>query len=113
MTEETRKDFEEEKLEQTYVPEEDFLTQEENSLMELAATLIKASDKVLEENKKTIENLDKKLNDIFKNPQFDDIFKDPEHNLNMIKLDVGNLTAQHKIDLAIYCFKEASKELKK
>ena len=31
MTEETRKDFEEEKLEQTYVPEEDFLTQEENS----------------------------------------------------------------------------------
>ena len=102
MTEETRKDFEEEKLEQTYVPEEDFLTQEENSLMELAATLIKASDKVLEENKKTMENLDKK---------FDDIFK--EHDLNMIKLDVGNLTAQHKIDLAIYCFKEASKELKK
>ena len=100
----SRKDYEEEKLEQTYVPEEDFLTQEENSLMELAATLIKASDKVLEENKKTMENLDKK---------FDDIFKDPEHDLNMIKLDVGNLTAQHKIDLAIYCFKEASKELKK
>ena len=106
MTEETRKDFEEEKLEQTYVPEED-------SLMQLADNLTKDCDKVLEENKKTIKNLDKKLNDIFKNPEFDNIFKDPEHDLNMIKLDVGNLTAQHKIDLAIYCFKEASKELKK
>lgn len=96
MTDETRKDYEEEKLDQTYVPGD--------SLMQEAENLVKDCDKVLEENKKTMENLDKKFNDMF---------KDPEHNLNMIKLDVGNLTTKHKIDLAIYCFKEASKESKK
>ena len=92
----SRKDYEEEKLEQTYVPED--------SLMQLADNLTKDCDKVLEENKKTMENLDKKFNDIF---------KDPEYQLNMLKLEVGSLTIKHKIDLAIYCFKEASKELKK
>lgn len=92
----SRKDYEEEKIDQTYVPGD--------SLMQLADNLIKDCDKVLEENKKTIENLDK---------NFNDMFKDPEHDLNMIKLDVGDLTTQHKIDLAIYCFKQASKELKK
>ena len=92
----SRKDYEEEKLKETYVPGD--------GLMELAATIVKDCDKVLEENKKTMENLDKKFNDMF---------KDPEHDLNMLKLEVGNLTIKHKIDLAIYCFKEASKESKK
>lgn len=96
MTDETRKDYEEEKLKETYVPGD--------SLMQLADNLIKDCDKVLEENKKTIENLDK---------EFDDMFKDPEYELNMLKLEVANLTIKHKIDLAIYCFKEASKESKK
>ena len=36
-----------------------------------------------------------------------------EQDIDNWSADVGNLTAQHKIDLAIYCFKEASKELKK
>ena len=50
----SRKDYEEEKLEQTYVPED--------SLMQLADNLTKDCDKVLEENKNTMENLDKKFN---------------------------------------------------
>lgn len=93
MTDETRKDYEDEKLEQTYVPD--------NSLMQEAENLAKSCDKLIEENNMEIEKLDK---------EFNKIFKDPERELCMIKLEVGNLTAKQKIDLAIYCFKEASIE---
>jgi hypothetical protein len=65
---------------------------------------VKSCDKLIEENNMEIEKLDK---------EFNKIFKDPERELCMIKLEVGNLTAKQKIDLAIYCFKEASKDLKK
>ena len=76
----------------------------EKTLIEIADDLIKDCDKVIEENNKTMEDIDKRFNNIF---------KDPEHELNMLKLEVGNLTVKHKIDLAIYCFKEAAKESKK
>ena len=53
MTDETRKDYEDEKLEQTYVPD--------NSLMQEAENLVKSCDKLIEENNMEIEKLDKEL----------------------------------------------------